>query len=465
MAPDDEESLCFDERMSDLESLMWRLEHVDPSLLSTMTLVAAFDRPLDRERLAEKLEVVTRRIPRLRDRVQTGPFPMVPPTWQPDPDFALENHATWTTAESPGDFESLLRVAERCLLAAYPPERPPWHLTFVDGLEGGGQGLVARLHHSYTDGQGAIRIAMELFDLEADPAALPSAELPPPPMLPLLGRTVADIVHEATRTASVARAIGPWIAESLRSALTDPDRVAAPARALVRSVAELAGEAIRPGSSLLGRRGAGVGLSAMSLDLEHMRRAARTGGGKINDVFLAGLLGGLARYHDKHGDPSTSVRLGIPVSTRSDGTVMRNQLQGLLMHGPLDIADPLDRVKMLHDLVLHVRSQPWLDFIDQAAAAALRLPGAGQILSSAIRSTDVLASNLPGPPVPLFLAGAAIERLVPFGPRVGSAINVTLLSYENDVGIGVNSDPDAVPDQDALLDCLGAGFEEVLALA
>ncbi|HUE59541.1 MAG TPA: wax ester/triacylglycerol synthase domain-containing protein, partial [Acidimicrobiales bacterium] len=130
MALDDEDALRFDERMSDLESLMWRLEHIDHSLLSTMTLVAAFDGPLDRERLEEKLEVVTRKIPRLRDRVETGPFPMVPPTWQPDPDFAVENHATWTTAEAPGDFESLLRVAERCLLAAFPPERPPWHLTF-----------------------------------------------------------------------------------------------------------------------------------------------------------------------------------------------------------------------------------------------------------------------------------------------------------------------------------------------
>ena len=465
MALDDEDALRFDERMSDLESLMWRLEHIDPSLLSTMTLVAAFDGPLDRERLEEKLDVVTRKIPRLRDRVETGPFPMVPPTWQPDPDFAVENHATWTTAEAPGDFESLLRVAERCLLAAFPPERPPWHLTFVDGLEGGRQALVARLHHSYTDGQGAIRIAMELFDSEADPpSALSNQELPPPPMRPLLGRTVADIVHEAARTASVVRAIGPWVAESLRSAASDPERIAAPARALVRSVAELAGEAIRPGSSLLGRRGTGVRLSAMDLDLEHMRRAARTGGGKVNDVFLAGLLGGLARYHDKHGDPSTSLRLGMPVSTRMDGTVMRNQLQGLLMHGPLDIADPLERVKMLHDLVLHIRSQPWLDFVDPAAAAALRVPGAGQILSSAIRSTDALASNLPGPPVPLFLAGASVERLVPFGPRVGSALNVTLLSYQNDAGIGINSDPDAVPDPELLLDCLGAGFEEVLSL-
>ncbi|HEX4865173.1 MAG TPA: WS/DGAT domain-containing protein, partial [Acidimicrobiales bacterium] len=274
-----------------------------------------------------------------------------------------------------------------------------------------------------------------------------------------------DVMHEASRTASVFRSIGPWVASSLRAVLTDPESVARPARALIRSVGELAAEALTPGSTLLADRGPGLRLSETRLDLEQMRRAARVGGGKINDVFLAGILGGLGRYHDKHGDASRSVRLGIPVSTRSDGTVMRNQLQGILMHGPLDIAEPLDRLKTVHDMVLHTRAQPWLDFIDAGASAALRMPAANQLLASAVRSTDALASNLPGPPVPLFMAGASVERLVPFGPRVGSAVNLTLLSYQGEASIGVNSDPSAVPDPDMLLDCLGAGFDEVLALA
>jgi WS/DGAT/MGAT family acyltransferase len=430
-----------------------------------MTLVAVVDRPLDRDRIGEKIEVLTRRIPRLRDRVDAGPLPMVPPSWVPDPDFSVGNHVSSRTAP-PGDAGALLRIAEADVGCAFPPEHPPWHLTFVEGLDGGREAMIARLHHSYTDGQGAVRIAMELFDLERDPPRVLSLpELPPPPMLPLLGRTVADVMHEASRTASVFRSIGPWLASSLRAVVSDPERVAGPARALIRSVGELAVEALTPGSSLLAQRGPGLRLAAMHLDLEHMRRAARVGGGKINDVFLAGLLGGLARYHDKHGDQSASVRLGIPVSTRSDGTVMRNQLQGILMHGPLDITEPLDRMKIVHDMVLHTRAQPWLDFIDAGAAAALRMPATNQLLASAVRSTDALASNLPGPPVPLYMGGAAVESLVPFGPRVGSALNLTLLSYQGDAAIGVNSDPAAVPDAEALLDCLGAGFDEVLALA
>jgi diacylglycerol O-acyltransferase len=463
--PSEEEALRFEERMSDLESLMWRLEQIDPALLSTMTLIAVFDGPLDRGMLEEKLEVVTRKIPRLRDHVEVGRLPMAPPTWEPDPDFAVENHVGWQTA-APGDFDSLLRISEGLLRAGFEPERPPWHLAFVDGLEGGKEAMVARLHHSYTDGQGAIRIAMELFDFEAEPRRASSLpELPAPPMLPLLGRTISDVVHEASRTASVLRGVAPWLANSLRSALNDPERIAAPARALFRSVGELVADAVRPGSELLARRGTDIHLSALEVDLEQMRRAAGLGGGKINDAFLAGILGGLARYHDVHGDQSTSVRLGIPISTRADGTEMRNQLQGMLMHGPLDLADPLERLKILHDSVLHARSQPWLDLIDAAAAAALHMPRSSQILAGLVRSTDALASNVPGPPVPLFLAGASVERLIPFGPRVGSALNLTLLSYQGDASIGINCDPAAIDDPGVLLDCLGAGFDEVLALA
>ena len=466
MALHDEEALHFEDRMSDLESLMWRLEQIEPSLLSTMTLMAVFDRPLDRNRLGEKLEVLTRRVPRLRDRVDAGPLPMVPPTWVPDPDFSIDNHLAWRAAAHPGDLSALLRVAEEDVASAFEPARPPWHLTVVEGLDDDREALIARLHHSYTDGQGAVRIAMELFDFEADPPpVLTMPDLPPPPMLPLFGRTVADVMHEASRTASVVRSIAPWLASSLRSVLSDPEQVAGPVRALIRSVGELAAEALTPGSTLLADRGPGLRLSEMRVDLEHMRRAARIGGGKINDVFLAGILGGLGRYHDKHGNASKAVRLGIPVSTRSDGTVMRNQLQGILMVGPLDINEPLDRLKMVHDLVLHTRAQPWLDFIDAGASAALRMPAANQLLASAVRSTDALASNLPGPPVPLFMAGASVQRLIPFGPRAGSALNLTLLSYQGEASIGVNSDPSAVPDPDVLLDCLGAGFDEVLALA
>jgi len=77
--------------------------------------------------------------------------------------------------------------------------------------------------------------------------------------------------------------------------------------------------------------------------------------------------------------------------------------------------------------------------------------------------TDVMASNVPGSPVDLYLGGAKVEQIIPFGPRGTAALNLTLLSHVESVNIGVNMDPGAFPDAGVLLDCLRAGFDETLA--
>jgi hypothetical protein len=82
-----------------------------------------------------------------------------------------------------------------------------------------------------------------------------------------------------------------------------------------------------------------------------------------------------------------------------------------------------------------------------------------------VRSIDVVASNVPGPPLDLYLAGCRLDRMIPFGPRGGAGLNVTLLSYCGAVQVGVNMDPAAIPDTAVLTDCLEAGFEEVLECA
>jgi hypothetical protein len=81
-----------------------------------------------------------------------------------------------------------------------------------------------------------------------------------------------------------------------------------------------------------------------------------------------------------------------------------------------------------------------------------------------VKAVDFTTSNVPGAPFPVYLAGARMLAQYPFGPLAGAALNITLLSYENDLNIGVNSDPAAVPDPDVLLHHLHHGFEEILSV-
>ena len=86
------------------------------------------------------------------------------------------------------------------------------------------------------------------------------------------------------------------------------------------------------------------------------------------------------------------------------------------------------------------------------------------VIGAMLKGVDFLASNVPGVPVPMWLVGCQVMRFFPFGPTAGSAVNITLMSYNGLCCIGVNSDSAAVPDPDVLVDCLRAGFDEVCSL-
>ena len=483
----------FDERMSDLEALMWGLEQVSPSLQSVMTMVGVLDRPADPQRVLSRLESTCSDVPRLRERVEPGALPTVPPRWVEAPGFDVARHLETITLDGGGilegggtleggnsvrggdGFDALSEAVEGVIDEPFPAGRPPWQVTLLDGLDCGRGGFVARLHHSYTDGQGAIRIALGLFDEaeEAAPGETAASTDPrgqhdarsehvgrPPPA----GGLLEDVIHEVDAAVSVARKVMPWMARSLRGVMADPGGAASRAAELMSSVGRIARDAGQPGSPLLTPRSGETRVASVSIGLEEMRSAGRRHGGTINDVFLAGTLAGLSAYHSKMGAPAPSVKLGIPVSTRTGGDSMHNQLQGMLVRGPMNLYDWGELVRLMHEVVAVTRAQPWLGFVDGAAAAANRIPFLSRnLLAEAVSRTEVLVSNLPGPPDALHFGGSTVESLVPFGPRAGSALNLTLLSYAGAAHIGINADSAAITDVGMLADCLRSGFADVLA--
>jgi diacylglycerol O-acyltransferase / wax synthase len=459
----------FADRMTDVETMMWRLEGLDPMFRTAMTMVVALDGAPSRAEVVDRLDLVSRRIPRLRDRVAIGPLEMVPPRWERDPGFDVRHQLRHAVAPGSGSPQDLLLAAEAAASVPFDPQHPPWQVTFVEGLRGGCEGLVLKLHHSYTDGLGGVKLALELFDLEPRPSqASPRGSAPDQPPRPsLIGRLAEDLVFEAQQTADVLGRVLPWAVTTLRDALHDPDEVARSTLDLARAVRSQADQAARPGSPIMTKRSSEIRLAAIDLPLSRLRRAARHAGGTINDAFLAGLLGGLGLYHDKHGVAASTLRVGMPVSTRSDDTSanMHNQVEAVLLRGPLKVTDPVERIRLLHEMVGHARSQPFLGLLDEVTGLGVRLPGIRHVLARLARSIDVVASNVPGPPMDLYLAGCRLERIVPVGPRGGSGLNVTLLSYRGTVHVGVNMDPAATPDTGVLLDCLASGFEEVLESA
>lgn len=446
-------------RMTDIEAIMWRLGEHDARLRSTMTLLVRFDRSVDRAALRDRIEEVTRRVPVLRRRVAAGSPGPAPPRWEPDPEFSVGQHLKVVRSAGPTG----TAVAEDLIAAPFPPGRPPWRAVLVPGPV---DGLVLHLHHSYTDGLGGVRLLSELFDLTAagPPPADPAPAADGAPISPVEGLQ-QDVDAELRRALRLAGRAGPWAVRSVASALRDPAPVLGTAAEVLAALRSQLAGVTGPASPVMRGRSAAVRVAALDLPVDALQRVGRRLGTTVNDAFLGGLLEGLARYHEKCAVLPPSLRLGIPISSRPPGggdQGLHNQLYGAVLAGPLGPLDFDERIRLVHEMVVLARRQPWLGLIDDMAGLALRAPWSVGLLASALRSLDVVASNVTGPPVPLYLAGARIEEMVPLGPRSGSAVNATLLSYRGRAHVGLNIDPTAVTDPGVLVECIRGAFDDHL---
>ena len=133
---------------------------------------------------------------------------------------------------------------------------------------------------------------------------------------------------------------------------------------------------------------------------------------------------------------------------------------------PVTIDDPAQRIVAIRELVLTQRAEPALTFADGIAGVLNRLPTSvtTSLFGGMLRGVDCTVSNVPGLPFEVFLGGARLESQFPFGPLAGAAVNITLLSYLDDVNIGVNTDPAAVPDPEVFVDCLQQSLMEVIKI-
>ena len=456
------DEIRFDRRMSDADALMWAIEK-DPLLRSTITAIAVLDRPPDRERFTERMERASRLVPRLRQRAIGSPLVPAPPRWVVDANFDLRYHLRWVKAPAPGTVRTLLDMAEPIAMQGFDRARPLWEFTVVEGLADGKAALIQKLHHSITDGVGAIKIAMHMMDLEREPAEDPGPmpAAPEPEFVSTWGLMRDAMRHERRRQQGIARRLG---ADALRTA-AHPFGSARSTAELLGSAGRVLAPATQALSPIMGGRSLSVHFDVLTAPLGETKAAARQAGGRLNDAFVAAVLGGIRRYHDIHGSPVDALRTAMPINIRTDTTedVAGNQFVPARFVVPLGPDDPVARMAAVRDLVARQRSEPALASTDAIAGVLNRLPTTmtTQLFGSMLKGVDFITSNVPGTPVPVYVAGALIEANFPFGPLSGAATNVVLLSYVDELHIGVNTDPAAVPDADVFLACLQEGFEEV----
>jgi diacylglycerol O-acyltransferase len=451
----------MNEFMRSSDAFTWSMES-DPRLRSTVVTALRLDRTPDWCRVRDRIERLSHELPMLRQTVVESP-PPAPPRWQDCADFDLNFHMRRMAAPAGGSFDSVLELARLAQMEDFDRARPLWKMTLIEGLPEGEAALVCTFHHALSDGVGGVQIAMTLFGLspELPPADIAAQEIPQRSLLSdyrdaarygigLTGAAVSEVLSAAPRLAV--------------DGVRNPVRTLSSALSLAASVYRTVRPVNSPGSTLMTRRTLRRQLDALDVPMPALREAAHRSGGALNDAFVAGVAGGLRRYHEKHGADVGALHLSMPINLRAAGDAPGgNRITLMRFDIPVGLADPAARIRQIHERTERVRHEKSLPHTQVIAGFLNRMPR--WYIGSILRHVDFVASDVPGIPVPVSLAGANVLMQYAFGPTIGSAVNVTLLTYVDTCAIGIDVDSGAIPDVKLFTECLRAGFDEVLALA
>ena len=298
----------------------------DARLRSTVVTVIMLDRPPMWDVLLDRLERIGRAMPMFRQRV-VPTLPPAPPRWVHDPDFDLRYHVRRVSAPEPGTLETVLEMARFAEMDEFDHARPLWEVTLVDGLADGGAALVVKMHHSLADGIGGLQIAELLYDLTEKPRDL--GPLPPEPEAVAPG-PLGGLRHAVAYDAAlVGKLVGGAVRGGARGAWCDgvrhPRRTLQSGLATAASVYRTVQPINETASPIMQGRRMVRELGVHEVPLSTLKDAAHLAGGTLNDAFLAGVTGGLRRYHEHHGAEVGDLRVTMPISIRADGRPGRRE--------------------------------------------------------------------------------------------------------------------------------------------
>jgi len=407
------------------------------------------------ERLGTVIEERLHLLAPFRRRLLEDPLQLGDPHWIEDPDFSLGNHLHRAAIPAPGGMRELTDFVADAASRLLDRSKPLWELQLVEGLEGGKLAVVAKIHHAAMDGGRLVALIGMLLDLSPDGRAMPPPEhgWTPDPEPTLLWYATDTARSFAAKPVNALRAMADVGASIIGGAATTRGGDATAARIFEAPATPLNG-ALSPQRS--------IAMADVAFgDVQAIKRAFGT---TVNDVVLAAGCGALRSWLRRHGGlPERPLVANVPVTVRSEGEADDgNRVSMILVHLPVAEEDPARRLveicnetrraKERHgsakgdvfrratDLLTNI-TVPWL------LTHAMELYARTHVADRLPFLWNVVISNLPGPLVPLYCAGARVLRVYPFGPvQQGSGLNLTVMSTVDRLCLGAMACRRMVPD-------------------
>ena len=421
------------------------------------------------DKLRNALSLRIRAMPEFRERLADSPLNLDHPVWVDDDSFDVDRHVHRIGLPAPGGRAELSEICGHIASLPLDRRRPLWEMWVIEGVAGtdchrdGRLAVMSKVHHAGVDGVTGANLLSRLCATEADAPA-------PEPVHGVGGGSgwqiaAGGLVRFAARPLHLANVV-PQTMSSMAATL----RRALEARTMARP---FAAPPTVFNASISGRRN----VAYAQLDLEDIKRVKSRFGVKVNDVVMALVSGVLRQYlADRNALPDTSLVATVPVSVRGESDRPgRNQVSGMFSTLETQIADPGERLKAIAQANLVAKEhssaigatllQDWTQFAAPAVFGIAMRVYANTRFTESLPVHNLVVSNVPGPQIPLYMLGCEVKAMFPLGPIFhGSGLNVTVMSLNGKLNVGLISCPDLVPDLWEMADEFAVVMEELLAI-
>ncbi|RIL04653.1 MAG: wax ester/triacylglycerol synthase family O-acyltransferase [Proteobacteria bacterium] len=462
------------ERLSALDNSFLVLEkpnaymHVASTLVFESGALRKPDGGIDAEAIRERIGASLHKIPRYRQRLAWIPFESHA-VWVDDDRFQLEYHVRHTSLPRPGSEEQLKRLSARIMQQHLDRERPLWEMWIVEGLDKDRFALVTKVHHCMVDGVSGVDLLKVLMSLSPEP--LPEDE--PPRFVPRPAPSGVELArHEWMRRAGF-----PLVAlRDLGALLREADDTRREIFVRLRAAAETLGATLRAASPTPLNRPIGPHrrFDWMTMELADVKAVRGAFGGSLNDVVLTVVTGAVRRFLERRGVRTQGLdfRVMAPVSVRTqdESGALGNRVSAWIVPLPLGEDEPRERLAAIAartEELKESRSATSAQMLTQVAEwTPSQLLALGARNATRLLPFNLVVTNVPGPQLPMYMAGARMTESYPHVPLADNlGLGIALLSYDGRIHWGFNADYDLVPDLDEFVQDTRDALAELLRAA